>query len=147
MQLEEASWPASRGTLTPPGRGSYSAALHYGGASTSSFTLHLTTSTMRQRITYLQDPAAAIDPSILIVTPSSISTPQLKAAKEERITFGLDELPQELYRVLKESHELHIRWVSETPFETRAPLVARLSPGLHVFWTALRERADSYVYF
>ena len=69
----------------------------------------------------------------------------MTAAREERITFGFDELPQELYKVLKASHELHIRWVTEKVFETRAPLVARLSPGLHVFYTPLRNEGSSYV--
>lgn len=100
---------------------------------------------MRQRITFLQDPADSIDPSKLEITSTSISTPELTAAREERITFGFDELPQELYKVLKASHELHIRWVTEKVFETRAPLVARLSPGLHVFYTPLRNEGSSYV--
>ncbi|KAL2074922.1 hypothetical protein VTL71DRAFT_8702 [Oculimacula yallundae] len=98
---------------------------------------------MRQRITFLQEPADSIDPSKLVVTSTSISTPELIAAREERITFGFDELPQELYKVLKASHELHIRWVGENVFETRAPLVARLSPGLHVFYTPLRNEGSS----
>ncbi|PVH73546.1 PIG-X-domain-containing protein [Cadophora sp. DSE1049] len=98
---------------------------------------------MRQRITFLQDPADSVDPSKLKITSTSISTPELIAAREERITFGFDELPQELYKVLKASHELHIRWVTEKVFETRAPLVARLSPGLHVFYTPLRNEGSS----
>lgn len=102
---------------------------------------------MRQRITFLQEPNDSIDPSTLTVTPSSISAPELIAAREERITFGFEELPQELYRVLKASHELHVRWVGEGVFETRAPLVARLSPGLHVFYTPLRNNGTSYVEF
>ncbi|KAK0124648.1 protease B nonderepressible form [Cadophora gregata] len=98
---------------------------------------------MRQRVTFLQDPADSIDPSKLEITSTSISTPELTAAREERITFGFDELPQELYKVLKASHELHIRWVTENVFETRAPLVARLSPGLHLFYTPLRNEGSS----
>lgn len=47
--------------------------------------------------------------------------------------------------MLKASHELHVRWVGESVYETRAPLVARLSPGLHFFYTPLREGGDSYV--
>ncbi|CAL3964667.1 unnamed protein product [Diplocarpon coronariae] len=98
---------------------------------------------MRQRVTFLQEPIDSIDPSKLTVTADSISTPELLAAREERVTFGLDELPQELYRVLKASHVLHIRWVEEGVFETRAPLVARLSPGLHAFYTPLRNNETS----
>ncbi|PBP28736.1 protein pbn1 [Diplocarpon rosae] len=98
---------------------------------------------MRQRITFLQEPNDSIDPSKISVTDDSISTPELIAAREERVTFGFDELPQELYRVLKASHELHVRWVREGAFETRAPLVARLSPGLHVFYTPLSNKWSS----
>lgn len=100
---------------------------------------------MRQRITFIQDPSESVDPNKLTVTSDSISTPELVAAREERITFGLDELPQELYKVLKASHELHIRWAGEKVFATRAPLVARLSPGLHVFYTPSRSNGSSYV--
>jgi hypothetical protein len=94
---------------------------------------------MRQRTTYLQAPADALDPALLTVTSTSISTPELKAAREERVTFGFDELPQELYRVLKACHELHIRWVGERRYETVGPLFARSSPGLHVFYTPLHR--------
>ncbi|CZR54787.1 related to PBN1 protein, required for post-translational processing of the protease B precursor Prb1p [Phialocephala subalpina] len=98
---------------------------------------------MRQRITYLQEPNDAVDPKNLQVTNNSISTKELKAAREERITFGFDELPQELYTVLKASHELHIRWARERAYESIAPLVSRLSPGLHVFYTPQRGSKSS----
>lgn len=98
---------------------------------------------MRQRITYLQDPQDAVDPATLHITKDSISRKELKAAREERVTFGFDELPQELYRVLKASHELHIRWVSESPYQSITPLVSRLSPGLHVFYTPQRGGGSS----
>jgi hypothetical protein len=90
---------------------------------------------MRQRITLLQDPQDSVDPKSVKVTGSSISTPKLRAAREDRLTFPFDELPQELYRVLKSSHELHIRWVSPNRYTTITPLVSRLSPGLHVLYT------------
>lgn len=112
----------------------------------SSFTSPSQCSDMRQRITYLQDPQDAVDPKTLQITTDSISTKELKGAREERITFGFDELPQELYRVLKASHELHLRWVSERPYESIAPLVSRLSPGLHVFYTPQRGSKSSYVF-
>jgi hypothetical protein len=99
---------------------------------------------MRQRITYLQEPQDSVDPSTLKVTKDSISSTNVKAAREEKITFGFDELPQELYRVLKASHELHVRWVSEILYEAIVPLVSRLSPGLHVFYTPQRNSNTSY---
>jgi len=98
---------------------------------------------MRQRITFLQEPQDSLDPRLLEVTSDSISTKELKAAREDRVTFGFDELPQELYRVLKASHELHIRWVSPNNYNTIAPLVSRLSPGLHLFYTPQRNNNGS----
>ena len=100
---------------------------------------------MRQRITYLQEPQDSVDPSTLKVTKNSISASNVKAAREEKITFGLKELPQELVRVLEDSHELHVRWVNEEPYEAIAPLVSRLSSGLHVFYTPQRNSNTSYV--
>ncbi|KAH8602390.1 PIG-X [Bisporella sp. PMI_857] len=98
---------------------------------------------MRQRITFLQEPQDSIDPQLLKVTKASISTEEIKAAREDRVTFAFDDLPQELYRVLKVSHELHIRWISPNSFDTIAPLVSRLSPGLHLFYTAQRGSNNS----
>lgn len=100
---------------------------------------------MRQRITYLQEPQDSLDPSTLKVTKNSISTKNVVAAREEKITFGLQELPQELVGVLEASHELHVRWVNEAPYEVISPLVSRLSPGLHVFYTPQRNSNTSYV--
>lgn len=98
---------------------------------------------MRQRITYIQDPQDSVDPKSLKVTKDSISTTNVKAAREERVTFGFNELPQELVKVLEASHELHVRWVSDLPYESISPMVSRLSPGLHVFYTPQRNSNSS----
>lgn len=98
---------------------------------------------MRQRITFIQQPQDSVDPKSLKVTKNDISTTGLKAAREDRVTFGFEELPQELYRVLKATHELHIRWVSESPYESIVPFVSRVSPGLHVFYTPQRNNNNS----
>ncbi|KAK7728410.1 protease B nonderepressible form [Diaporthe eres] len=95
---------------------------------------------MRQRITFLHKPEDAPDPSSLVVTDTSLTGPALSAAREDRITLALEELPEELRQVLQSCHELHIRWVSSHPYDTISPLYSRLSPGLHVFFT---PRADS----
>ncbi len=47
----------------------------------------------------------------------------------------------QLWRVLKQCHELHIRWISSTPYASIAPFVSRASPGLHVFFTPQRNRS------
>lgn len=99
---------------------------------------------MRQRITFLQEPKDSVDPALLKVAGNSISTNNLTAAREDRFTFGFDDLPQELYRVLKASHELHIRWIKPESYDNIAPVVSRLSPGLHVFYTPQRNANSSY---
>src|SRR5450432_4022140 len=58
---------------------------------------------MRQRITFLHKPEDAIDPKSIKVTDDSLAFSGLKAAREDRITFGLDELPLEIALALKQS--------------------------------------------
>jgi hypothetical protein len=98
---------------------------------------------MRQRITLLHKPEDAIDPSSIKVTSNSLALSGVKAAREDRITFGLDELPREIYYVLKQSHELHIRYVNNISYESIPPLVSRVSPGLHAYWSPQRNNTDS----
>lgn len=100
---------------------------------------------MRQRITFIQEPQDAVNPELLRVQESSFNTQGLKAAREDRLTFGFSELPQELYRVLKQCHELHIRWASTIPYDVLPPFASRLSPGLHVSYTPQRKLPHSYV--
>lgn len=51
---------------------------------------------MRQRSTYIYDPQEPVDPSTLVVEKNSLEFQFLKAAREERLTFGFNELPQEV---------------------------------------------------
>ena len=99
---------------------------------------------MRQRITFLQRPEDAVNPELIKVTSNAISAPQVKAARHDRITFTLDELPQELYRAIKAVQELHIRWSSDRSFEAAEPVVSRVAPGLHVCYTP-EERGRSAI--
>ncbi|KAK6605516.1 Protein pbn1 [Botrytis cinerea] len=94
---------------------------------------------MRQRITFLQHPQDAVDPQNIKVSQDSITAGRVKAAREDRVTFSFSELPEEIYEVLKASHELHIRWVSPNQYDTASPLLSRLSPGLHVFYSPQRN--------
>jgi hypothetical protein len=98
---------------------------------------------MRQRITFLHKPEDAIDPKSIKVTSDSLALSALKAAREDRITFGFDELPQEIYFVLKQSHELHIRYVNSISYESIPPLLSRVSPGLHIFYSPQRSSSNS----
>ena len=100
---------------------------------------------MRERITFIQKLGDSLEPSAVRVDGGTISAPEVQAVREDRLTFGLDELPSELRTLIKDSHEFHIRWVSERPYETVSPLLARLPPGFHVFFTPRKNNAVSYV--
>ena len=53
---------------------------------------------MKHRITYLQhDGESGIDPSTIGVQKDSIHIPRIKAAKEWRVTIGLQDLPPEVW--------------------------------------------------
>ncbi|KAL1302587.1 hypothetical protein AAFC00_002965 [Neodothiora populina] len=100
---------------------------------------------MKQRITYLLKNAheqGGVDPATLEVSKDSLKIPGLNGAKEWRITVGAKELPQEIWQVLKLSHELHIRWTSATPYDAISPLVSRTPPGLHVFFTPRKDASQ-----
>ncbi|KAJ9256998.1 hypothetical protein DTO195F2_5677 [Paecilomyces variotii] len=90
---------------------------------------------MRRRITFAQGPDSPFDQDQVQLTSDALKLRGLDAAREERVTFGFNELPSELWNVLKHAHELHIRWATERPFEAVVPFSSRVSPGLHVFFT------------
>jgi hypothetical protein len=92
---------------------------------------------MRERITFIHKPGSAVDPSTLRVDDDAgvINGPAIEAAREERLTFALEELPSKLRNILSDSHELHIRWVTSESYEAVSPLLSRLSPGFHLFYT------------
>jgi hypothetical protein len=99
---------------------------------------------MRQRITLLHKPEDAVNPNSFTITDNSLSLPALKAAREDRITFGLKDLPQEISLALKQAHELHIRYVNRVSYESISPLLSRVSPGLHVYYTPQRNNTKVY---
>ncbi|KIW00708.1 uncharacterized protein PV09_07694 [Verruconis gallopava] len=96
---------------------------------------------MKQRITYIvKDPVQGYDPSNLKVTKTSLTVAALDGAKEHHITLGMHELPDELRELLTGSHELYVRWGSDRPYEATAPYASRISPGLHVFFSPLKNQ-------
>ncbi|KAL4909406.1 protein pbn1 [Aspergillus multicolor] len=90
---------------------------------------------MRLRITFIQKPSAPFHPSQTTLTRDALSVQSLDAAREERVTFSFDELPSELWQVLRRCHQLHIRWASEKGYEAVSPFSSRISPGLHVYYS------------
>ena len=47
--------------------------------------------------------------------------------------------------MLKESHEIHIRWTSTENYDAPVPYASRLPPGLHVFYTPRNEHSRCVV--
>lgn len=95
---------------------------------------------MRQRITFIQDPEDSVAPGDLQVSENTLTSKgPIKAAREDKVTFGFSELPAELKALLEQTHEAHLRWISPHAFPTVEPFVSRLSPGLHVFYTPLKK--------
>ncbi|PSK55771.1 hypothetical protein B9Z65_4649 [Elsinoe australis] len=99
---------------------------------------------MKERITFLVvDGEEGVNPAEVQVADDSIELPGIVAAKEWRVTLGLDQLPTQIQEVLKDSHELHVRWATSQYHETVSPLLARVSPGLHAFYTPLKGKPIS----
>lgn len=97
---------------------------------------------MRRRSTFIPAPDVDYDPTEVKVDGDHVSFAGLKAAREEKFTFGLRELPAELVDVLQNAHELHVRWTSEDAFEKRGPYLSSLTPGLHVHYTPGSKQND-----
>jgi hypothetical protein len=90
---------------------------------------------MRQRVTFITKPSQPVDPSTLTIAGGTLTGPDISAIREDRLTFAVDELPVGLQGVLRKVHELHIKWSSPRPSESLSPLLSRLPPGFHVFYT------------
>ena len=103
---------------------------------------------MRQRTTFFLRPESPLDPALLTVTPERVTGPAIDAQREDRLTLGLEELPLALARVLTgDVKEFYVRWVAPTGAgEVVSPLLSRLSPGLHVFYTLSAGSTDKKAY-
>ncbi|KAF2715205.1 PIG-X-domain-containing protein [Pleomassaria siparia CBS 279.74] len=97
---------------------------------------------MKQRITYLVQNPDAFSPEQLQVKTKTLKLDKVVAAKEHRVTFGLSELPKELSKAFEQWHELHIRWASESAYKAVPPFTSRVSPGLHAFFTPIKDRDE-----
>lgn len=94
---------------------------------------------MRRRSTFITHPSRAVNPDDVQVYKNQLLLGGLKAAREERLTLGFEELPEEVVQILRESHELHLRWARDRTYDTTAPFLSRISPGLHIQYTPLKE--------
>ena len=59
---------------------------------------------MKQRLTYIHKPEDAFDPKQLEVGADSVQVSRLQAAREQRLTLGTKELPQEVRFSLQALH-------------------------------------------
>ncbi|ODH21164.1 hypothetical protein ACO22_05695 [Paracoccidioides brasiliensis] len=98
---------------------------------------------MKERITFLYEAEGQFNPEQITVNNDSISVRSLHGPREDRTTFSFNELPQELWQVLKRCHELHIRWASDHVYDALPPFTSRVSPGLHVFYSPISQELPS----
>ncbi|EAQ91403.1 hypothetical protein CHGG_03338 [Chaetomium globosum CBS 148.51] len=96
---------------------------------------------MRERISFVQKLGDSLEPSALTVNDGVIKGPEVHAVREDRLTIAANELPSELRTLVTGAQDLHIRWVSTAAYETVSPLLARLPPGFHLFFTPGRNHA------
>lgn len=91
---------------------------------------------MKRRITLIHTPEDGIDPSSVKVEKRAISGPKIQAAREERLTLGSYELPDDIVVLLRScASQLHVRWATSRSYEAPELLSSRIPPGLHVFYT------------
>lgn len=97
---------------------------------------------MRERITYFHPQGAGVDPKQLEIEDTKVQGPATEAVQEHRIALTLPELPSELAALLRDLQDLNLRWATSASYETLEPFSSRLSPGLHVSYTPLKEDHD-----
>ncbi|RMZ91216.1 hypothetical protein DV736_g1532, partial [Chaetothyriales sp. CBS 134916] len=97
---------------------------------------------MRRRSTFIVPDGTPFDADDLIVRRQRLSFAGVQAAREERITWALKELPEELGQMLLQAQELHIRWAAEHSYSGISPFLSRLPSGLHVFYTPLDSQSE-----
>ncbi|EER37522.1 conserved hypothetical protein [Histoplasma capsulatum var. duboisii H88] len=94
---------------------------------------------MKKRITFIHGGEGKFDPKQVILRNDSLTVQSLDAALQEKYTFAFNELPQEVWQVLRQCHELRVRWSSQYLYNAVPPFPSRVSPGLHVFYTPVDQ--------
>ncbi|SPO02815.1 uncharacterized protein DNG_05490 [Cephalotrichum gorgonifer] len=98
---------------------------------------------MKRRITLAHKPEHGIDPAAVRLIDGTISGPEVLAAKQERLVFSPDELPDEVAIPLSRCPgQLHVRWGASSSYESPELLSSRVSPGLHVFYSPTEKPED-----
>ncbi|KAL8734923.1 MAG: hypothetical protein Q9166_001275 [cf. Caloplaca sp. 2 TL-2023] len=96
---------------------------------------------MKERITFIHAIDGAFHSSHFDVGKGSVQIKDLDAVREEQLTFPSRELPPEIWQVLRQCHELHLKWVSAVPYPSIPPFLSRASPGLHLFFSPKPNRS------
>ncbi|PHH62948.1 hypothetical protein CDD81_6581 [Ophiocordyceps australis] len=96
---------------------------------------------MRERVTFVHTEDAQIDAEAITVQPTGLLGPLIQAVRQDRFTLALDELPPELSRLLESYTELDIAWASRSSYVALEPFSSRISPGIHVSYSASRSNA------
>jgi PIG-X / PBN1 len=97
---------------------------------------------MRERVTYvLRKGEPGFNPDQIETTKTSLAISNIEAIKEHHIVVSSSEIPSEIFRVLRNCHELHIRWSKPKSYDLVAPYISRVAPGLHVSFTPLQDRS------
>lgn len=105
---------------------------------------------MRQRITFIHEPHDAIDSKSFQITKESFTLKGLRAAREDKITLNLDDVPKHIKDFLERAREVHIKHVQTSSDKTLAPLDAQIASGLHVSfggspaWSQDSEYVEQY---
>ncbi|PYH98991.1 protein pbn1 [Aspergillus ellipticus CBS 707.79] len=86
---------------------------------------------MKIRITYLQPPSSPFSASQASLSASGLRIQDLDAAREERVTLDVADVPDEARNVLGEFQEIHLRWAREEEYGTVQPWGSRVGAGLH----------------
>jgi hypothetical protein len=97
---------------------------------------------MRERVTYIvRKGRSEFDPKRIEVGKTSIAVSEIDAMKEHQITLPVSEIPADIWRVLRNCQQLHIRWSTAQTQDLVAPYVSRITPGLHVGFTPVQGRS------
>ncbi|RPA98648.1 PIG-X-domain-containing protein [Choiromyces venosus 120613-1] len=90
---------------------------------------------MKQRSTFIVSESHGTLPENFSLKKDSFTIKALppSAVREDRVTFGVHELPAEIQDVLSSCREVHLKFTSGNIYESIDPYSSRTPAGLHVF--------------
>lgn len=90
---------------------------------------------MKERVTFVHSQLGGIDPALLKLHDQGLDGPLAEAVREDRLTIPFGELPQELQATLTGVRRFEVKWAGPVGYKTTEPFAARVSPGLHFWYT------------